>query len=43
MRVFSMIDRQNRVRAGDVFVEHPIEFEQLWSRAEEVALESTSV
>ena len=43
MRVFSMVDRQNPVRAVDVFVEHPIEFEQLWSRAEEVVLESTSV
>ena len=43
MRVFSMVDRQNPLRAVDIFVENPIEFEQLWSRAEQFALESTSV
>ena len=30
MRVFSMIDRENPVRAVDLFVEHPIDFEELW-------------
>ncbi len=43
MRVFSMVDRKNPMRVVDMFVEHPIEFEGLWSRAETVELETTAV
>lgn len=43
MQVFSLVDRANPMRAVDLFVRSPIEFEQLWSRAEVMTLESTTV
>ncbi len=43
MRVFSMWDPANPIREVDLFVEHPIDFDQLWSRAELIALATTSV
>ena len=43
MRVFSMVDRANPMRIVDLFVQHSIPFEDLWSRATLVELESTSV
>lgn len=33
MRVFSFWDPQNPMRELDLFVEHPIDFEDLWSRS----------
>jgi len=43
MRVFSMWDPANPMREIDLFVEHPIDFEQLWARSELVALATTAV
>ncbi len=43
MQVFSMVDRANPIRVVDLFVEHPISFEDLWSRAVEIQLGTTSV
>ena len=43
MRVFSMVDRDNPMRVVDLFVDHPIDFEELWVRARTVQLESTTV
>ena len=43
MQVFSMVDRANPMRVVDLFAQHSIDFDMLWSRAEAVALASTSV
>jgi hypothetical protein len=43
MRVFTMSDPHNPLRQVDIFVEHPMDFETLWSRAERVRLEATEV
>jgi len=43
MQVFSMVDRHNPMRVVDLFVDHPIDFEGLWTRARTIALETTSV
>ncbi len=43
MQVFSMHDPSNPLRAVDLFVDHPIPFEELWSRANEFELQETSV
>ena len=43
MRVFSLWDPQNPMRAIDLFAEHPIDFEGLWSRAEQMDIGSTFV
>ena len=43
MRVFSMWDPANPMREVDLFVEHPIDFEQLWARSELIALATTAV
>ncbi len=43
MQVFSMVDRANPIRVVDLFVEHPIGFEDLWSRAVKIQLGMTSV
>jgi hypothetical protein len=43
MHVFSLWDPTNPMREVDVFVENPLSFEDLWSRAETVPLESTTV
>ena len=43
MRVFSMWDPSNRLREVDLFVAHPIPFEELWKRSEVVPLDSTHV
>jgi hypothetical protein len=43
MRVFSLWDPSNPMREVDVFVEHPIEFEALWSRSVDVPLATTHV
>lgn len=42
MRVFSMYDPGNPMREVDLFVEHPIPFEELWNRAEAVRLSTTT-
>jgi hypothetical protein len=43
MRVFPMGDPDNPMRAIDVFVESPIDFDALWQRAEIIQLDRTSV
>lgn len=43
MQVFSMIDPSNPMRVVDLFVDHPIPFEDLWSRSEEFELRDTTV
>ncbi len=43
MRVFSLYDPANPLREVDLFVEHPIDFEEIWNRAEMIPLATTSV
>ena len=43
MQVFSMLDPNDPMRAVDLFVENPLDFEELWSRSKLVDLEATSV
>ena len=43
MQVFSMHDPSNPMRAVDLFVDHPIPFEEVWSRSNEMDLENTRV
>lgn len=42
MRVFSMWDPEDPMRVVDLFVENPIDFEELWSRSEDVPLSGTT-
>lgn len=41
MRVFSLWDPAQPMREVDLFVEHPIPFEELWRRAETITLDTT--
>ncbi len=41
MRVFSMWDPANPMREVDLFVEHPIDFDELWNRSEIINLSRT--
>lgn len=43
MQVFSMVDRDNPLRVVDLFVEAPIDFEDLWAASVLVKLETTTV
>jgi predicted nucleotidyltransferase len=43
MQVFSMYDPSNPLRVVDLFVHHPIPFEDLWSRSERIEIRDTSV
>jgi predicted nucleotidyltransferase len=43
MQVFSMYDPSNPMRAVDLFANHPLPFEDLWSRSEEFKLTGTTV
>lgn len=43
MQVFSMFDPANPMRVVDLFVEHPIPFEELWARALSLQLRTTTV
>jgi hypothetical protein len=43
MQVFSMHDPSNPLRAVDLFVNHPVRFEDLWSRSIQMHLQDTSV
>jgi len=43
MQVFSMFDPSNPMRVVDLFVAHPVPFEELWSRSEEFELGGTTV
>ena len=43
MQVFSMFDPANPMRVVDLFVDHPIPFEELWSRSDEFKLQETTV
>ena len=43
MRVFSLVDPENPLRAVDLFAEHVLDFDELWDGSEEVPLRRTSV
>jgi predicted nucleotidyltransferase len=43
MQVFSMVDRANPMRVVDIFVDHPLEFDGLWDRADVVTVGATPV
>ncbi|MGH9750253.1 MAG: nucleotidyl transferase AbiEii/AbiGii toxin family protein [Candidatus Polarisedimenticolia bacterium] len=43
MQVFSMYDPANPMRVVDLFVSHPIPFEELWTRSERFDLRATSI
>jgi hypothetical protein len=43
MQVFSMIDPSNPMRVVDLFVTHPVPFEDLWSRSSLFELHDTTV
>jgi hypothetical protein len=43
MQVFSMFDPSNPMRVVDLFVDHPVPFEKLWSRSVEFELQETTV
>jgi len=43
MQVFSMFDPSNPMRVVDLFVDHPVPFEELWSRSQELELRDTIV
>lgn len=43
MRVFSLVDPENPLRAVDLFAEHVLDFEELWLRSEEIPLRGISV
>ena len=43
MQVFSMFDPSNPMRVVDLFVDHPVPFEELWSRSAKFELQDTTV
>ncbi len=43
MEVFSMYDPSNPMRVVDLFVAHPIPFEELWSRSDKFDLQNITV
>ena len=43
MQVFSMFDPSNPMRVVDLFVDHPLPFEDLWARSAKFELQDTSV
>lgn len=43
MQVFTMLDPANPMRSVDLFVESPVPFDDLWTRADTVALSGISV
>lgn len=43
MRVFSLVDPDNPMRAVDLFAEHVLDFEELWTRSKTIPLSSTEV
>jgi predicted nucleotidyltransferase len=43
MQVFSFVDPSNPMRIVDLFVDHPIPFDDLWSRSEQFELSQTTV
>ena len=43
MQVFSMLDPSNPMRVVDLFVDHPVPFEDLWSRSQVFELRDTTV
>ncbi len=43
MEVFSMYDPSNPMRVVDLFVTHPIPFEELWSNSDEFDLQKVTV
>lgn len=43
MQVFSFWDPQQPLRTVDIFVDHPIPFEQMWQRAKIVQLEDMTI
>jgi predicted nucleotidyltransferase len=43
MQVFSMFDPSNPMRVVDLFVDHPLPFEDLWARSANFELQDTTV
>ena len=43
MQVFSMFDPSNPMRVVDLFVDHPLPFEDLWARSTKFELQDTTV
>lgn len=43
MRVFSLWDPEDPMRAVDLFAENPVDFEELWARAETMEIGGVSV
>jgi predicted nucleotidyltransferase len=43
MQVLSLWDPEHPMRAVDLFVENPVDFDELWNRSETVQLETTRV
>ena len=43
MQVFSLWDPTNPLRSVDLFVEHPIPFDELWERSDAIPLTSVTV
>lgn len=43
MRVFSLYDPENPLRAVDLFVDHPIDFEELWAESDTVDISGTAI
>jgi len=43
MKVFPLVDPDNPMRLVDLFVETPIDFEELWKQSEEIHLERSTV
>lgn len=43
MRVFSLVDPENPLRAVDLFAERVLAFDELWARSEEIPLRGISV
>ena len=43
MQVFTLYDPSNPMRVVDLFVTHPVPFEQLWSRSDPFELRDTTV
>ena len=43
MRVFSLWDPSNPLREVDLFVEHPVEFDELYLRSDQVSVAGTEV
>ena len=43
MQVFCLYDPSDPIRVVDLFVSHPMPFDELWARSEEIALSGVTV